>query len=63
LFEIRRGQVEIAMPVLGKMALAVVAGGIALGTMLGAAANPVMKKPVAESQLAALQAPVAAEAA
>jgi hypothetical protein len=63
LFEIRRGQVEIAMPVLGKMALAVVAGGIALGTMLGAAANPVMKKPVAESQLAALQAPVAADAA
>ena len=31
------------MRVIGKLALAVVAGGVALGTMLGAAANPVMK--------------------
>jgi hypothetical protein len=31
------------MPVLGKIALAVVGCGVALGTMLGAAANPVMK--------------------
>lgn len=50
------------MPVLGKLALAVVAGGVALGTMLGAAANPVMKMPPEKPWQGALQAPVAADA-
>ena len=49
------------MPVLGKVALAVVAGGVALGTLLGAAANPVMKKPPEQPWQAAMQAPVVAD--
>jgi hypothetical protein len=49
------------MPVLGKLALAVVAGGVALGTMLGAAANPVMKMPAGQPWQGALQAPIAAD--
>jgi hypothetical protein len=49
------------MPVLGKLALAVVAGGVALGTMLGAAANPVMKHAPEEPWRGMLQAPVAAD--
>lgn len=49
------------MPVLGKMALAVLAGGVALGTMLGAAANPVMKRAPEEPWRGGLQAPVAAD--
>ena len=49
------------MPVLGKVALAVVAGGVALGTLLGAAANPVMKRPRERPWQAALQAPVVAD--
>ena len=50
------------MPVLGKIALGVVAGGVALGTMLGAAANPVMKMPAEQPWQGALQAPVLADA-
>ena len=49
------------MPVLGKVALAVVAGGVALGTMLGAAANPVMKMAPGQPWQGALQAPIAAD--
>ena len=49
------------MPVPRRMALAVVAGGIALGAMLGAAANPVMKRPPEQPWQGALQASVAAD--
>lgn len=49
------------MPVLGKVALVVMAGGVALGTMLGAAANPVMKRAPEEPWRGMLQAPVAAD--
>ncbi len=51
------------MPVLGKMALGVLAGGVALGTMLGAAANPVMKQAPEQPWRNAFQAPVATGAA
>ena len=50
------------MPLRGKMALAVVTGGIALGAVLGAAANPKMKMPPDKPWQPALQAPVAADA-
>jgi hypothetical protein len=43
------------------MALAVVTSGVALGAMLGAAANPEMKKPPEKPWQGALQAPVAAD--
>jgi hypothetical protein len=49
------------MPLPGKLALAIVTGGIALGTMLGAAANPKMKMPPERPWQGALQAPVAAD--
>ena len=49
------------MLVSGKVALAIVTGGIALGAMLGAAANPVMKRPPEQPWQGALQAPVAAD--
>ncbi len=49
------------MPVPGKAAFAVVAGGVALGTMLGAAANPVMKQPPEQPWRGGLQAPVSAD--
>lgn len=45
------------MPVLGRTALVVLAGGVALGAMLGAAANPVMKMPPERPWQGALQAP------
>ena len=50
------------MPLRGKMALAVVTGGIALGAVLGAAANPKMKMPPEKPWQPALQGPVAADA-
>jgi hypothetical protein len=50
------------MHVLGKLALGVVAGGLGLGTILGAAANPVMKQPPEQPWRDALLAPVVAEA-
>lgn len=49
------------MPLLGRMALGVLAGGVALGTILGAAANPVMKHAPEEPWRGMLQAPVAAD--
>jgi hypothetical protein len=51
------------MPLPGKMALtlAVVAGGIALGTVLGTAANPTMKMRAERPWQGALEAPVAAD--
>jgi hypothetical protein len=50
------------MRLLGRIALGVVAGGIALGAMLGAAANPVMKRAPEEPWRGALQAPVTSDA-
>lgn len=50
------------MPVLGKLALTVLAGGVALGAMLGAAANPVMKEAPEQPWRNAIQAPVESEA-
>lgn len=50
------------MPVLGKIAFAVVAGGITLGAMLGAAADPVMKQAPEHPSHGAPQSPVGAGA-
>lgn len=50
------------MPILGKLALAVMVGGVGLGTILGAAANPEMKPPPEQPWQNALHAPVAADA-
>jgi hypothetical protein len=50
------------MPILGKLALVVTTGGIALGAMLGAAADPKMKQPPEEPWRGALQAPYDADA-
>jgi hypothetical protein len=43
------------MPVFGKMTLMVVTGGVALGAMLGSAADPEMKEPPAPPWRPALQ--------
>lgn len=51
------------MPVLGKIALTVVTGGIALGALLGAAADPEMKRPPEQPWRGALQAPSTDDAA
>ena len=50
------------MRVPARLGLAVAAAGIGLGTMLGAAANPVMKMPAEQPWQGALQAPVLADA-
>lgn len=50
------------MPVPGRMALVIVAGGVALGSMLSGAVNPEPKKPPEAPWRGALQAPVVADA-
>jgi hypothetical protein len=49
------------MALRGTMTLAIVTGGIALGAILGAAANPKMKMPAERPWQGALLAPVAAD--
>lgn len=49
------------MRVPARLGLAVAAAGIGLGTMLGAAANPVMKMPAEQPWQGALRAPVTAD--